>query len=162
MQEGIQNVKTTGSAVNVGGDEVNQDDALMLLGFIYKGTCNGDTAGGKIVNCRQPIEKQLEASAAETPVVDNTKIGLEKAVSPECRIKTKVWNTDANGAINLKTYKKWLDTVDSEPKSTRAISSNVAVALTPVLNIKKMVTSTRWAFKVKPYRRFKARLVALG
>ena len=43
-----------GSAVNVGGYEVNQDDAVML-GLIYKGTCNGDMAGGKIVNCRQPI-----------------------------------------------------------------------------------------------------------
>ena len=39
------------------------------------------------MNCKQPTEKHLGASASE--IVDNT-IGLEKAVSPECRIKTKV------------------------------------------------------------------------
>ena len=77
-----------------------------------------------------------------------------------CRIKPKVWATDASGAINLKNYKKWLNAIESEPKSTR--SRNVAVALSPTLDIAKKVTSTRWAFKVKPDRSLKTRQVVHG
>ena len=56
----------------------------------------------KGMNCKQSIEKQLGVSASEK--VDNT-IGLEKAVSPKCRVKTKVWSMDAinSGAMNMKT-----------------------------------------------------------
>ena len=55
------------------------------------------------MNCKQPTEKRLEASAFE--IVDNI-IGLEKAASPVCRIKKKLWATAASGAINLKNYKE--------------------------------------------------------
>ena len=48
---------------------------------------------------------------------------------------------DASGAINLENYKEWLNVIESEPKRTRA--RDVAVALTPVLNNAKNVTSTR-------------------
>ena len=77
-----------------------------------------------------------------------------------CRLKIKVWTTDASGATNLKNYKKWLNATKSEPKRTRA--SDVAVALTPVFNIAKKVTSTRWAFKIKADRRLRARQTVLG
>ena len=78
---------------NVGDDEVNQDDTLTLRP-IEKG--NEDLAGEKTMNRKQPTEKQLEASASE---IVNYKIGSEKTVSPLCRIKNKVWATDASGAM---------------------------------------------------------------
>ena len=114
------------------------------------------------MNCKHPTEKRLGASVSE--IVDNTLRGSEKTVSPVCRIKTKVWATDASGAMNLKNYKKWLNAIEPEPKRTRASPSNVAVVLRSVLNISQKVTSTtRWAFKVKKYdRSFKARQVVLG
>ena len=55
------------------------------------------------MNCRQPTENLLGASASE--IVDNTGGNLEKAASPVCRIKIKAWATDASGTINLKNYK---------------------------------------------------------
>ena len=83
---------------------------------------------------------------------------MEKAVSPECRIKAKVWARDASGAMNLKNYKKWLNAFESETKNTRAIIDVVAVvALRSVLNIAKKFPSTRWGFKVKPDRSFESR-----
>ena len=88
---------------------------------------------------------------------------MEKTVSPECHIKTNLWATDAADAMNLKNYKKWLSTIESKLKSTRASSSDAAVVLTPVvLNIVKKVTSTRWSFKVNSDRRSEARQVVLG
>ena len=80
----IQNVKTTGSD-NVGGDEAvkHQDDKLTLR---FREKSNGDTAGEKTMNCKQPTEKQLGASVSE--IVDNIK-RLEKAVLPVCRIKSR-------------------------------------------------------------------------
>ena len=76
-----------------------------------------------------------------------------------CRIQAKVWAAGASGAINLKNYKGWLNAVEFEPKSTRArpINNDVAVALTPVLNIAKKIPSTKWAFKAKSDRHFDAR-----
>ena len=100
--------------------------------------------------CKKPTAKQLGASASE--IGNNTKSSLEKAVSPACREKVKVWATViASDAINLKNYKKWLKAIESEPKRTRtATGSDVAVVvLRSVLNILQKVTSTRWAFKVK-------------
>ena len=76
-------------------------------------------------------------------------------------MKTKVWTTDASGVMDFKNYKEWLNAIESEPKSTRVTGSDVAVVLTPVLNIAKNATSTRWAFKVKSDRRFEARQVVL-
>ena len=77
------------------------------------------------------------------------------------RIIIEVWATVASGAMNFKNYKKWLNVIESELKSTRARCS-VAAVLTPVLNIAQKVTSTRWAFKIKSKGRLMARLVALG
>ena len=91
------------------------------------------------MNCKQPTEKKLGASVSE--IVDNT-IGLEKAGSPECRIKTNVWATDASGAMNLKIYEKWLNVIESEPKNTTR-ASNVAVGLRSVSNIAEKVKITR-------------------
>ena len=80
-----------------------------------------------------------------------------------CSIKIKVWATDASGVMNLKNYKKWLNAIEPEPKKTRASPNDVEVVLRSVLNISQKVTSTtRWAFKVKSYRSFKARQVVLG
>ena len=79
-----------------------------------------------------------------------------------CRIKTKAWATDANSATNLRNYKKWLNATESELKSTRASFSDAGVVLTPVLNVGKKITTTRWTFKVKYDRSFKARQVVLG
>ena len=93
------------------------------------------------MNCKYPTEKRLGASASE--IVGNTIGSLEKVISSVCRIKIKVWATNARGAMNSKNSKKWLNAIDSEPKSTRRASSDVAVALTPVLNIAKKVTITR-------------------
>ena len=55
-----------------------------MLQFIEKS--NRDLAGEKVMNCKRSTENRLGASASE--IVDNT-IGLEKAVSPVCRTKTK-------------------------------------------------------------------------
>ena len=75
----------------------------------------------------------------------------------------KVWATVvASGAIDLENYKEWLNSIKSGPKSTRASGSDVAVVRKPVLDIAKKVTSTRWAFKVKSERSFKARQTVLG
>ena len=90
---------------------------------------------------------------------NNTK-GLEKAVSPVCQIK--VWTTVVtSGAMNLKTYKKWLKVIEPEPKSTRATTGSAAVVRS-VLNIPQKVTSTRRAFKEKSDRSSKARQAVLG
>ena len=91
------------------------------------------------MNCKQPTEKRLETSTSE--IVGSTK-SLEKPVPLVCRIKSKVWATvAASGAMNLENYKNWLNAIESEPKSTRAISSNVAAVLRSVLNIAKKVTN---------------------
>ena len=74
------------------------------------------------MNYKQSTKKRLEASASKK--VDNTK-SLEKAVPPVCRIKIKVWATlIVSGAINLESYKKWLNVIESELKSTRASPIN--------------------------------------
>ena len=80
------------------------------------------------MKCRQPKTKRLGESASKN--VDNTIGGLEN-------VKIKVWATDESVAINLKTYKRWLNTIEFELKSTRISSSNVAVVRTPALNIAK-------------------------
>ena len=67
----------------------------------------------------------------------------------------------ASGTMNLKNYKKWLKAVEPELKSTRATTGSVAVVRS-VLNIPQKVTSTRWAFKEKSDRSFKARQAVLG
>ena len=140
--DGIQNVETTGSD-NVGnGDAVRKQDDTLTSRFIEKN--NGCVARKKIMDCKQPMKKRLEASASE--IIDNTK-GLEKAVSPVCRIKIKVWATNAIGAMNLKNYKEWLDAIESELKNTITINSDVAV-LRSVINVPLNVTSTRWAGKI--------------
>ena len=128
-------METTGSD-NVGDDAaVKKQDGTLTLRFIEK--IYGDLAGEKTMNCKQPTEKRLGASASK--IVDTT-IGLEKAVSPVCRIKIKVWATVVtSGAMNLNNYKKWLNAYDSEPKSTRATGSDVAVVLRSVLNILQKV-----------------------
>ena len=113
--------------------------------------------GEKTINFKQPIEKRLRVSAPE--INDNTK-DLEKVVSSVCRIKTKVWATVASGAINLKNYKEWLDSIESDLRSIRF--TDVAVVLTPVLDIAVKVTIPRWGFKVKSDRRFTARWIVLG
>ena len=90
----------------------------------------------------------------------DTRSSMEKAVSPVCCIKIKVWATVvASHAMNLKNYKKWLKAIESELKNTRATTgSDVAVVLRYLLNIPQKVTSTiRWAFKVKSDRSSKAR-----
>ena len=114
--------------------------------------------------CQQPTGKQLGASASE--IGNNTKNSLEKAVSPVCRIKIKVWATVVGSdSMNLKDYKKWLKAIESELKSTRATTgSDVAVVLRSVLNIPQKVTSTinRWSFKEKSDRSSKARQAVLG
>ena len=151
--DGIQNVEITGSNNHVGDndDTANQDDTLTLR-FIEK--CGWDMAREKTMNCKQPTKKRLlEVSASK--IVDNT-IGLEKAVSPAVyRIKTKIWATDASGAMNLKNYKERLNAIESKLRSTRA--SDVAVVLMSVLNIPQKVSSTRWTFKVKSDCSFTAR-----
>ena len=64
--------------------------------------------------------------------------------------------------MNLKSYTRWLNAIESKLKSTRAINSDVAVILRSVLNIPQNVLSTRWAFKVKSDHSSKARQVVLG
>ena len=67
---------------------------------------------------------------------------MEKAVSPVCRIKMKVWATVvASGAMNLKNYKIWLKAIEPELKSTKATTASVAVVRS-VLNIPQKATST--------------------
>ena len=47
-----------------------------------------------------------------------------------CLIQIKVWaKVVASGAINLNSYKKWLNAIEPELKRTRASSSDVAVVL---------------------------------
>ena len=112
----------------------------MTLRFIEKVMKIWQEKKSLIVNGQQ--KKQLRASASV--IVNNTTSSLEKAVSPTYRIITKVWATDASGATNLKNYKKWLNVIESELKARElALSSDVAVVLTPVLDIAKNVTSTR-------------------
>ena len=88
---------------------------------------------------------------------------MEKAVSPVCRIKIKVWATMVVSVeMNLTNYKKWLKAIESELKSTRAaIGSDVAIDRS-VLNIPQKVTSTRLVFKEKSDRSSKAREAILG
>ena len=119
-------------------------------------------AGEKTINCKQPTEKRLAAFASE--IVNNTIKSLEKAVSSMCRTKIKAWAMmAASGAMDLKTYTKWLNAIESELKNTRTINSDLAVVLRYVLNILQRVTNTtRWAFKVKSDRHFEARQVVLG
>ena len=159
----IQNVETTTTTGlgNVGeNNAVEKQDKTLNLQFIEKSSINRDITGEKTMNCcKQPTEKQLGASTSE--VLGNNTKGLEKAVSPVCQIK--VWTTVvASGAINLKTYKKWLKAIEPEPKSTRATTGNVAVVRS-VLNISQKVTITnRRALKEKYDRSFKARQAVLG
>ena len=69
----------------------------------------------------------------------------------------------ATGEMNLKNYTEWLNAIESEPKTRKAINSGVAVVLRYVLNIPQKVTSTtRSAFKVKSDRSFKARQIVFG
>ena len=68
--------------------------------------------------CKQPKENQLGAAASE--IGNDTRSSLEKAVSPVCRIKIKLWVTVvASHVMNLKNYKKWLKAIEPELKSTR-------------------------------------------
>ena len=68
---------------------------------------------------------------------------MEKAVSPVCRIKIKVWATMvASGERNLANYKKWLKSIESELKSTRATTSSDVAVDRSVLNISQKVTNT--------------------
>ena len=145
--DGIQNVKTTSSDIVGGCEAVKKQDDTSTLRFIEKN--NKDITGEKTMNCEQPTEKQLGASTSEI-LGNNTKC-LEKAVPPAvCRLKIKVWATVvASGAMDLKNYKKWLKTIESETKNTRATTgSDVAVVLRSVLNIPQKVTST--TIKEKP------------
>ena len=98
--DGIQNVETMGSD-NVGDDDdaVNQDGTLTLR---FTGNLRG-SGRKKNMNCKQPTEKRLGASAFK--IVGDT-VSLEKDVSPVCRIKFKVWTTIASGTIDLQYYKK--------------------------------------------------------
>ncbi|CAM9712348.1 unnamed protein product [Ascophyllum nodosum] len=156
----IQNVETTTTTSgldNVGNNNaVEKQDDTLTLRFIEKS--NGGMKGEKTMNCcKHPTEKQLGASTSE--VLGNNTKGLEKAVSPVCQIK--VWTTVvASGAMNLKTYKKWLKVIEPEPKSTRATTGSAAVVRS-VLNIPQKVTSTRRAFKEKSDRSSKARQAVL-
>ena len=93
------------------------------------------------MNCKQPIEKRLGAYASK--IVDSTK-SVENAVSLVCRIKIKVWDTVvASGAMNLENYKEWLNAIESEPKSTRVSSSDLAVVLKNICKKGTRLTSTR-------------------
>ena len=96
--DGIQNVETTGSDSVRDDDAVKKQDGTSTLRFIE--TSNGDMVGKKNMSCKQPTQKRLGASASET--VDSRK-SLENAVSPVYLIKAKIWATDANSAMNLKT-----------------------------------------------------------
>ena len=63
-----QNGETAGSD-NVGDDDaVKQQDCTLTLWFIEKS--NDDLAGEKNMNCKQPTEKRLRASASE--IANNT------------------------------------------------------------------------------------------
>ena len=79
--DGIQNVKTTGGSDNVADDRVSQDDTLVLR-FIEKS--NGDLAGEKNINCRQPTLKRLGASASE--IVD--KLVIPKYMKQDFSLNT--------------------------------------------------------------------------
>ena len=130
--------------------------------FIEKSNTNIE--GDKTRNCcKQPTEKQLGAAASEILGGNDTRSGLEKAVSPVCRIKIKVWATVvASHAMKLKNYKKWLEAIESELKSTRATTGSVAAVVRCVLNIPQKVASTRWALKEKYDRGSNARQAPLG
>ena len=102
-------------------------------------------------DCKHPTEKQPRASASE--IVNKTSTSEKAISSVVCCIQSKVWVTVvSSGAVNLKNYKKLLNVIESELKSTRASPSDVEVVLRSVFNIPKKATSTRWAFKVKSYR----------
>ena len=68
-----------------------------------------------------------------------------------------------SGAMDLKNDKKWLNAIDSELKSTRAIGTSSDIAGVPscILNNPQNATSTRWAFKVKSYGSSKERQAVL-
>ena len=160
-EDEIQNVETTRTTGldNVGeNNAVGKQDNTLTLRFIEKS--NRDIKGEKTMNCcKEPTEKQLGASTSE--ILGNNTKGLEKAIfSLVCQIK--VWATVvASGAMNLKTFKKWLKAIEPEPKSTRATTGSVAVVRS-VLDIPQEVTSTRWALKEKSDRSSKARQAVLG
>ena len=67
---GKQNAETTRSDNNVGDKDetVNQDETLTLR---LEENKNGDIAGEKTMNCKQPIEKKLGTSASK--LAGNTK-----------------------------------------------------------------------------------------
>ena len=157
--QGIQNVKATGSYNARDDESVKKQDNTLTLRFIEKSSIN--TIEKTMNCCKEPTEKQLGASTSE--ILDNNTKGLEKAVSPVCRIKIKVWATVfASGVVNLKNYKKWLKAIEPELKRTRATTGSVAVVRS-VLNIPPKATSTtRWAFKEKSDRSSKARQAVLG
>ena len=68
---------------------------------------------------------------------------MEKAVSPVCRIKVKVWATMAvSDEMNLTNYKKWLKAIESELKSTRAATGSDVAVDRSGLNIPQKVTNT--------------------
>ena len=136
-----------------------QDDTLILR-FIEKGN-DRDLEGENTMNCKQATEKQLGASSSE--IGDNTS-SSEKAVSSVCHIKIKIWATVvASDTINLKNYKKMVESNRVWSKKHKSFTgSDVAGFLRSVLNIPQNVTSTRWAFKVKPDRSSKARQAVLG
>ena len=80
-----------------------------------------------------------------------------------CRIKIKVWATMvSSGEMTLTNYKKWLKTIESELKSTRATTDSDVAVHRSVLNSPQKVASTRRAFKVKSDRGSKARQAVLG
>ena len=64
--------------------------------------------------------------------------------------------------MKLTNYKKWLKTIESELKSTRAATGSDVAVDRSVLNIPQNVTSTRWVFKEKYDRSSKARQAILG
>ena len=111
---------------------------------------------------KESTEKQLGAPASE--VGNYTRSSLEKAVSPVCRVKIKVWATMvASGEMNLTNYKKWLKAIESELKSTIAPTDSDVAVDRSVLNISQNVTNTtRLAFKENSDRSSKARRAVLG
>ena len=82
-------METTASDYVGDDDAVKKQDGTLTLRFIEK--INGDLAGRKTMNCKQPTEKQLGASASE--LVKNTISSSEKSAFPVCRVKMKVWPT---------------------------------------------------------------------
>ena len=101
--------------------------------------------------------------APASEIRNDTRNSLEKAVSPVCRIKVKVWATMVvSDEMNLTNYKKWLKAIESELKSTRTTTDSDVAVDRSVLNIPQKVKSTRWVFKEKYDRSSKARHAFLG